>query len=105
MEQKALQVVELWLEERSWVWDSAGSGWNWNSSSPLLSTLSSPDIPFLLLSLLLLFSSTGGVHSSIRGSGPGGGTASAGGHLGISEDSADGGRGTGGPGNCRGLFC
>lgn len=29
-----------------WVWDSACSEWNWNSPSPLLSTLSSPDIPF-----------------------------------------------------------
>lgn len=40
-----LQAVEFWLE-RSWVWGSACSGWNWNSSSPLFSTLSSPDIPF-----------------------------------------------------------
>lgn len=40
-----LQPVELWLE-RSWVWGSACSGWNWNSSSPLSSTLSSPDTPF-----------------------------------------------------------
>lgn len=46
---RGLQPVELWLE-RSWVWGSACSGWNWNSSSPLSSTLSSPDIPFSFLS-------------------------------------------------------
>lgn len=28
------------------MWGSDHSGWNWNSSSPLLSTPSSPDIPF-----------------------------------------------------------
>lgn len=44
-DERGLQPVELWLEG-SWVWDSACSEWNWNSSSPLFSTLFSPDIPF-----------------------------------------------------------
>lgn len=32
------------------MWGSACSEWNWNSPSPLFSTLSSPDIPFSFLS-------------------------------------------------------
>lgn len=44
-----LQMVVLW-PGRSWVWGSVRSEWNWNSSSPLFSTLSSPDIPFSFLS-------------------------------------------------------
>lgn len=61
--------------------------------------------PFLLLFLLPFFP-TGRVHSSIPGTG--GGTASAGKELDISEDSADGDCGTGGPedpGNCKELSC
>lgn len=71
----------------------------------LPSSLHSPFLIPLSPSFSTSLSPTGGVHSSVRGRGPGGGAAAAGGELGISEDSADRGRGPGGPGYCRGLFC